>query len=107
MWIIALVLLLQNPNQVPPPSRLPLGGTYRINGRIAIDKAEMPLVDVRLITDNGTVLKSVQSFSNGTFFFNDVALGRYSVEVTDSRFNIATVQLWLREPEDTAGEVVV
>jgi tetratricopeptide (TPR) repeat protein len=107
MWIIALLLFLQNANQVPPPQNLPLGGTYRLNGRIVVDKGELPLVDLKLITDNGVVVRTVQSFSNGTFFFNDVVLGRYSVEVVDARFNIATVFLWLREPEDTAKEIVV
>lgn len=106
MWIIALILLLQNPNQVPPPPGFPLSGLYRLNGKIVV-AGEVPLVDLRLITDNGTVVRSVQTFSNGNFFFNDVPLGRYAVEVIDSRFNIATVQLWLREPEDTAREVVV
>src|SRR5262245_56768757 len=38
MWIVALLLLLQNANQVPPPQSLPLGGTYRLNGRSAVDK---------------------------------------------------------------------
>jgi len=107
MWIVALLLFLQNANQVPPPQSLPLGGTYRLNGRIVVDKGEIPLVDLKLITDNGTVLRTVQSFANGKFFFNDIGLGRYSVEVVDARFNIATVFLWLREPEDTAKEIVV
>jgi tetratricopeptide (TPR) repeat protein len=98
MWVVAFLLLLQN---------MPLSGTYRLNGRIAVDKGEIPLVELKLITDNGTVLRTVQSFANGKFFFNDVGLGRYSVEVVDARFNIATVFLWLRGPEDTANEIVV
>jgi len=106
MWILALLLLVQNPNQVPPPAN-PLAGTFRINGRILVDRGEIPLVEVRLLNNNGTLAKTALSFANGTFHFNEVSLGRYTVEVIDSRYNLATVQLWYRDPAETSGVVTV
>jgi tetratricopeptide (TPR) repeat protein len=106
MWLIALLIALQNPNQVAPPAGFPLSGAYRLNGRIVVDKGELPLVEVRLKNDTGNVVQSVQAFANGTFRL-DAGLGRYTVEVADARFNIATVFLWLREPADAAKEIVI
>ncbi len=107
MWILALLFALQNPNQVPAPPGIPLSGVYRLTGRIAVDKGELPLVEVRLKNDYGSIVQAVQSFSNGTFRFDNVTLGQYNVEVADSRFNLVTIFLWLRDPEDTANEIVV
>src|SRR4029079_15952258 len=84
-----------------------LGGLYRINGRIAVDRGEMPIVDVRLINNNTTVAQTIQSFANGTFFFNNVPLGRYSIEIADSRYSIATVQVWYRDAEETSQVVTM
>jgi tetratricopeptide (TPR) repeat protein len=106
MWLIALLFALQNPSQVAPPAGFPLSGAYRLNGRIVVDKGELPLVEVRLKSDTGAVLQAVQTFGNGTFRL-DTGLGRYTVEVADARFNIATLFLWLREPEDASKEIVV
>jgi len=107
MWILALLFLFQNTNQVPAPAGNPLGGLYRINGRIVVDRGEMPIVDVRLINNNTTVAQTVQSFANGTFFFNNVPLGRYSIEIADSRYSIATVQVWYRDAEETSQVVTM
>jgi tetratricopeptide (TPR) repeat protein len=107
MWILGLLLLFQNPNQVAPPSGNPLGGVYRINGRIVVDRGEIPIVDVRLVNNNTIVAQTVQSFANGTFFFNNVALGRYTIEISDSRYSIATVQVWYRDAEETAQVVTM
>jgi hypothetical protein len=107
MWILAFFLLVQNPNQVAPPPGIPLSGAYRLNGKIVVDQGEIPLVDVRLKDDRANVLQTVQSFANGTFHLDGVTLGRYSVEVADSRYKLATVQLWLREAEDTSGVIVI
>ncbi len=118
MLVFLLVLMLQR--SIPAPciaattpddlmnckggSNTP-DGVYRINGKITVDKGAIPLVDVKLYNDMHNQVQSVQSFANGTFHFDAVPLGRYSIEVVDSRFNLETIQLWLRNPEDT-GKVV-
>src|SRR5262245_9752590 len=115
MWLLALILMLPIPQLQSPclvaadlsNCKSAVASSFRLNGRIVVDKGELPLVDVRLKDDRGSVLHTVQSFANGTFFFDGVGLGRYSVEVADARFEMATVPLWLREPEDSGGVIVI
>src|SRR5215470_8977527 len=115
MWLLALILMLQVPQLQSPclvaadlsNCKSAVASSFRLNGRIVVDKGELPLVDVRLKDDRGSVLRTVQSFANGSFFFDGVGLGRYSVEVADARFEMATVPLWLREPEDSGGVIII
>src|SRR5215470_10914466 len=115
MWLLALILMLQVPQLQSPclvaadlsNCKSAVASSFRLNGRIVVDKGELPLVDVRLKDDRGSVLRTVQSFANGSFFFDGVGLGRYSVEVADARFEMATVPLWLRDPEDSSGMIVI
>src|SRR5262245_258026 len=105
MWLLLLLLAFQNPR--PEPRGIPLDGVYRLNGKITVDRGEVPLVEVRLKNDTGAIVQAVQSYSNGTFHLQDVALGRYTVEVADSRFNLVTMFLWLREPAETSNEIII
>jgi hypothetical protein len=115
MWLLALILLVPTPQLQAPCLVAPdlsncksaVASSFRLNGRIVLDKGELPLVDVRLKDDRGSVLRTVQSFANGTFFFDSVGLGRYSVEVADARFEMVTVPLWLRDPEDSSGLIII
>src|ERR1043166_409854 len=102
MWILALFLFVQGNRTIPQPclsgdlesckgAANAATGSYRLNGKITVDKGETPLVDVKLKNDQGVVLQTVLSFANGTFHFDGVSLGRYTVEIVDSRYNLATV----------------
>lgn len=109
MWTILLFFALQTAGQVGalPTVPLPTGGLFQIKGRIVVDKGDLPIVDLTMKTDNGELIKKAQTFANGTFRINDVALGRYTIEIIDARYQIMTLPLWLREPEDTDKEFVL
>ena len=119
MWPLALLLMvpsvqIQTPClQVSPAvgdlsnCKTSVDGNYRLNGKIVVEKGEVPLVDVRLKDDRGTVLRTMQNFANGTFYFDGLGLGRYSIEVADSRFLMATVPIWWRDPADSAAVITI
>jgi Tfp pilus assembly protein PilF len=119
MWLLALFLMvpsvqIQTPClQVSPASgdlsncKTSVDGSFRLNGKIVVDKGEVPLVDVRLKDDRGQVLRTAQNFANGTFYFDGLALGRYSIEVIDSRFLMATVPIWWRDPADSSAVITI
>jgi tetratricopeptide (TPR) repeat protein len=121
MLILGLFLLFAPvPAQLPAPcasggdlnncrgaANAPMG-KFRLNGKLSLaGTSELPRLDVKLLNDQGTVLATTLSFANGTFRFDDVSLARYTIEITDARFNIVTYPVWLREPEQTENVIAI
>lgn len=105
MLILHLVLALQLVTGTASDRAVPQ--TYRITGKVIVGRDEPVRTDIVLKSLMGDPGRTVQSFANGTFRFDDVTLGNYSIEVTDSRFNLYYNTLLLRDPADTGKEVVV
>jgi len=85
---------------------------FPITGRLVVGLDEpvgAVIVTLKPVLDavSSIPAQSVQSFANGTFRFNNVQLGNYTVEVVDSRFNLFQMTLWLREPADTSKDLFI
>jgi len=88
---------------------------YRVQGKVVDDQKKPVIVVVRLRPEiergadlglvNSTV--STQSFSNGTFFFDNVAPGMYVVSVADARYLLKDIHIDLREPENFARDIAI
>lgn len=63
-----------------------------ISGRV-VDQKENPIngndISVRLIDENGVILKTILAAQNGTFIFSNIRPGRYLINVTANGFQSA------------------
>ncbi len=114
MLALALLLLLQGAPTLKTgtASDYATPQVFPITGKVVVGLDEpVPsiIVSLKPVLDVVSPIapQSVQSFANGTFRFNNVQLGTYTVEVVDSRFNLFTTTLWLREPADTSKELFI
>jgi Flp pilus assembly protein TadD len=87
---------------------------FRIQGKVVDDQKKPVIVVVRLTPENeganlgfANSTVSTQSFSNGTFFFDNVKQGLYVVHVADARYLMKDIHIDLREPEDFGREITI
>jgi tetratricopeptide (TPR) repeat protein len=80
---------------------------FQLKGKVVVGLDEPVLTIVNLRDIGGSIINSTQSFANGTFRLNNVQLGTYWISIEDSRFNLYEDRLLLREPGDTARELVI
>ncbi len=97
----------------PPPglatgtaSDLAIPQTFRIVGKAVVGNDEPVMVVITMKNVSGQSM-TTQSFSNGSFRFDNVPLGVYWIGVVDPRFNIFEEQLLLREPKDTGNSLTI
>jgi len=109
MLSLALLLLLQAPGglKTGTASDYATPQSFTIKGKVIVGLDEPVMTVITLTEVYSDATMSTQSFSNGTFRFNNVLLGTYRVKVLDPKFNMYDHQLLLREPPDTANEVTV
>jgi Tfp pilus assembly protein PilF len=100
MLTLALVLLLQGLPSIADTQAFRLQGVVTANGQ--------PVrVDIVLKDSLSATIGTAQSFANGTFAFDNVRLGRYSITVSDSRFNLFDEPLLLREMSDPGKKIII
>lgn len=105
MFSLALLLLLQGlPTGTASDYAIPQ--VFRIAGKVVVGLDEPVMAVVTLKNASGAA-QSTQSFSNGTFRFDNVPLGTYWIGIADPRFNLFEDQLLLREAADTGKELTV
>jgi Tfp pilus assembly protein PilF len=81
--------------------------TFQLKGKVVVGLDE-PVMTVVVLTEVFSgASQSTESFSNGSFRFNNVVLGTYRLTVVDPKFNLYDRQLLLREPGDTGNEITV
>jgi predicted Zn-dependent protease len=105
---LMLLLLLQTPTlKTGTASDYAQPQTFQLKGKVVVGLDE-PVMTVVVLTEVFSgASQSTESFSNGSFRFNNVVLGTYRLSVVDPKFNLYDRQLLLREPGDTGNEITV
>lgn len=106
MFALTLFLLIQG-LITGTASDLAVPQVFVINGKVVVRQDEPVMVVLTLKGVSGDISQSTQSFSNGTFRFNNVQLGVYRIEVIDPHYNIFEQTLLLRDPADTGKDLTV
>jgi len=113
MLVLALALLFQTQTlKTGTASDLATPQVYRIAGKVVVglDQPVVATITLRPIVSGAagtSVAQSAQSFANGTFRFDGVQLGTYTLEVTDSHYNLFNETLLLRDPADTGKDLLI
>ncbi|MBI4473817.1 MAG: tetratricopeptide repeat protein [Acidobacteria bacterium] len=101
MSSIAFLVLLQAATSIADQI------TFRMTGKVFVGQSEPAMVDVILKNSSGEVIQVKQSFANGSFWFDNLTFGTYSVAVHHPKYKLVEFPVLMREPRDTARTVVI